>query len=51
MTNIALRDNNSYAVLWNYGIPKYARTRNLQKATISDTTTEVSTEPATLFYY
>jgi hypothetical protein len=40
MTNIALRDNNSYAMLWNYDIPKYGRTRNLYKARITDITAD-----------
>jgi len=46
MINFAPRDNNSYAILWKYGIPKYAWSRNLYKARINDITTDVFTEPA-----
>ena len=50
MANIALRDNNSYAMLWNYDIHKYARTRNLHKARVTDITPDVFTEPETLLF-
>jgi len=49
MINFDPRDNNSYAILWKYGIPKYAQSRNLYKVRINDITTDVFTEPAPVF--
>ena len=49
MKNFALRDDNSYAMLWKYGIPKYPRARNLYKVRITNITPEVITERANVF--